>query len=212
MLAFVDEPVKPPVGVILAGGRGRRLGGEKASLILGGRPLLAYPVAAMQAALDEVAVVAKPDTVLPALPGVAVWREAPAPRHPLVGILAALRATRGRAVLVCAGDMPFVRPATLRGLAGAEAQGADAVVALGADGAGLQPLLARYEPAALARLEPAAAEGVAPMRAVVAALAPVRFVVADPVELLNVNTREDLARARALVELRRGEGQAGPGK
>ena len=61
-----------PVGVILAGGRGSRLGGEKATVQLGGRPLISYPLAAMKAAVGEAVVLAKPMTRLPALEGVRV--------------------------------------------------------------------------------------------------------------------------------------------
>ncbi|MGH2902423.1 MAG: NTP transferase domain-containing protein, partial [Solirubrobacteraceae bacterium] len=50
-----------PIGVILAGGKGRRLDGAKASALLGGRPLASYPVAAMRAAGLEALLVAKPD-------------------------------------------------------------------------------------------------------------------------------------------------------
>jgi GTP:adenosylcobinamide-phosphate guanylyltransferase len=49
--------------VVLAGGRGSRLGGEgKASLELAGRPMLAYVLEALNGALDEVAVAAKDST------------------------------------------------------------------------------------------------------------------------------------------------------
>ena len=52
--------------MVLAGGRGSRLGGEgKASLELAGRPMLAYVLEALSCALDEVAVGAKASTALP---------------------------------------------------------------------------------------------------------------------------------------------------
>src|SRR5438477_12761169 len=74
-----------PVGVILAGGAGRRIGGSKALVKLHGRPLISYPLAAMREALGDIAIVAKADTELPSLPGVTVWIEPDVPRHPLVG-------------------------------------------------------------------------------------------------------------------------------
>ena len=62
-----------PVGVVLAGGAGRRMGGAKATALLAGRPLVAWAVEALRAGgLDEVAVAAKASTVLPAL-DVPVW-------------------------------------------------------------------------------------------------------------------------------------------
>ncbi len=189
----MSDPERQPVGVILAGGRGRRLGGRKALVSLAGQPLILRPVAAMRAVLTDVAVVAKPDTALPDLAGIPVWSEPAEPSHPLVGIVHALRLAGGRAVLVCAADLPFVTPATLRALAAADAGGARAVIAA-VDGV-TQPLLGRYEPGCMAQLE-TAIEGRVAMRAVVAALGARPFEL-DARELFNVNTPEDLRRAEA---------------
>jgi molybdopterin-guanine dinucleotide biosynthesis protein A len=199
----VGEAGQLPIGAILAGGRGRRIGGEKATVELGDRPLVEWSLRTLQAGLPEVIVVAKPTTRLPPLPGVVVWREPAEPQHPLMGIVAALRAARGRAVLVCAVDLPFVQAGTVRALAAAEAGGAGAVVAVERGGGPLQPLLARYEPSALGVLE-AALQAERPLRATVEALGVTRFEVAAA-ELFNVNTREDLAAA-AIVAEQRGEG------
>ncbi len=64
----------------------------------------------------------------------------------------ALRRAGGRAVVVCAADMPFVGVELLRSLASADPAGSLAVVACDSAGA-LQPALARYEPGALEVLE-----------------------------------------------------------
>lgn len=70
------EPAPGPIGVVLAGGAGRRMGGAKASTPLAGRPLIAYPIAALRAVLAPVAVVAKRDSGLPPVGyGVEIWRE-----------------------------------------------------------------------------------------------------------------------------------------
>ena len=157
--------MREPIGVILAGGRGRRLGGAKA-LARAGRPApdLSRPLAALQAALGEVAVVAKPESRLPPLAGVAVWREPAEPHHPLVGIVHALACAHGRPVLVCAADMPFVTTEVLRALvaeptpAGCARRGGDLAER------GLQPLLGCYQPERAALLAAAALEGTAPVR------------------------------------------------
>ena len=92
------------IGVVLAGGAGRRIGGDKATVELEGRPLLHYPLSVLRAVLDEVAVVAKQSTVLPGLDvEIAIWLEPEEPRHPLAGIVHALRCARGRPVVVVAG-------------------------------------------------------------------------------------------------------------
>jgi molybdopterin-guanine dinucleotide biosynthesis protein A len=54
------EPGIATRGAVLAGGRGSRLGGAKASADLAGRPLISYPLAALEAAGLAPFVVAKP--------------------------------------------------------------------------------------------------------------------------------------------------------
>ncbi len=184
-----------PVGVILAGGVGRRIGGSKARVELCGRPLISYPLAALQAVLSEVVVLIKPDTELPALPGVTVWVESAEPQHPLVGITEALALAEGRAVVVCALDLPFVTPALISSIAAADPGSASAVIA--ADGDQIQPLLGCYEPAARSLLGEAFDR---PVRDAVAALGPRLLQVDDPQLLFNVNSPDDLLQAAATLD------------
>ena len=176
-----------PLGVVLAGGRATRLGGAKALASLDGRPLLTRPVEALRAALDEGVVVAKAGTPLPALE-VEVWVEPDEPRHPRAGLAHALARAGGRAILACAGDLPLVTPELVRRLAVCDAGGAPAVVPRA--GGRLQPLLARYEPAALEPLR-TAPPGEA-LTATVAALHPRVVELDDDAPFTNVNTPEDL--------------------
>ena len=106
-----------PIGVILAGGQGRRIGGSKAIVKLRGRPLIVYALEAVASVLGEVAVIAKPDTELPSLSGVTVWIEPEAPQHPVVGIKHALALANGRPVFICAADLPLVTPALIERIA-----------------------------------------------------------------------------------------------
>jgi molybdenum cofactor guanylyltransferase len=199
--------------VVLAGGRGRRLGGEgKAGTELVGRPLLAYVLDALTGALDEVAVAAKASTELPGsadgstlrVPGmgaVPLWIEPEEPRHPLAGLRFALERAEGRAVLACAVDLPLITPALVAEIATAEAHGAPAVVPV--TGERPQPLLARYEPEALAGLRVADDSG--SLTSAVMALEPRVIEPADPELFLNVNSVEDLeAAAWELRRRRRG--------
>jgi molybdopterin-guanine dinucleotide biosynthesis protein A len=187
-----------PIGVVLAGGAGRRMGGGKATVCLHDRPLLAYPVAALQVVLPEVVVVAKRDTELPPLPGVPIWTEPDEPRHSLTGIVHALAQADGRAVLVCAGDLPFATPALVRTLVRTDAGGAPAVVPRTARG--LQPLLARFEPAALAPLSAALRPPSAPLGETVEALAPRPLLVEDEQLFFSVDMPEDLLTAAGLID------------
>ena len=216
--AWVDE-LGPIVGAVLAGGAGRRLqagvaGGppSKATAFLAGRALVSYPLEALAAVCDRVAVVAKRQTDLPAdLASVERWNEPDEPRHPLTGIVHALERADGRPVLVCAADMPFVSPSAGRELIAA-ARGAGAkpsgpgrprpahalarrqapIAAVAEAGGELEPLLGVYRPEALPALRAATAD--APLRAVIEGLDPLR--VALPASVLrSVNTPADLEAA-----------------
>jgi molybdopterin-guanine dinucleotide biosynthesis protein A len=184
-----------PLGIVLAGGAGRRLGGAKAKAQLCGRPLISYPLRALEAVLGEAMVVAKADTELPDLGTGRVWIEREHGRHPLVGLIEALARAGGRDVVVCAVDLPLVTPALVASLAFHPAQRATAVLA--SHRGETQPLLARYGAHALAPLQ--AADPGIPLREAVQALSPTLFEVGDPVELFNVNTPADLERAAELL-------------
>jgi molybdopterin-guanine dinucleotide biosynthesis protein A len=200
MLRVKMSEISEPIGVVIAGGAGRRIGGDKAVLSLNGIPLIAYPVAALLAALPEVSVVAKADTALPPLPGVAVWIEPDEPRHPLTGIVHALELAAGRAVLVCAGDLPFVSASLVQELAHADAQGRPIVVPR--CGGRLQPLLARSEPTAHEPLAAALAtpDGPGPLTQLVEGLDPLVLERDDERPFFNVNAPEDLLTAAALLD------------
>lgn len=185
-----------PIGVLLAGGLGRRLGGAKANAELRGRPLVCYPAQALREVLDEVVIIAKADTVLPAIPGVAVWIEPAEPRHPIAGIVHALGLADGRAVLVCAADMPFVTPGLVSRIALTDPAGAPAVVPV--CGGELQPLLALYLPSAAAAFAAVGALGAGrPLRRDVDAIGPRLLEVEDHRAFFNVNTPADLRSAEA---------------
>ena len=180
------------IGAVLAGGRGRRLGGSKPSAELLGEPLASYPAAALAGVCERVAVVCKPDTELPELRGTERWDEPEQPQHPLTGIVHALERAGGP-VLVCAADMPFVTADALRTLLHA-AGAAPAVVAV-ADGV-LQPVLGLYAPAALERLRAAPPD--ASLTSTVESLEPARAAL-PPALVRSVDTPDELAEAEQLL-------------
>jgi molybdopterin-guanine dinucleotide biosynthesis protein A len=186
------------LGVVLAGGRGSRLGGAKPTAELAGRPLISYPLAALAEAGLEAVVVAKPDTDLPPLDA-DVLAEAAEPVHPLTGIVAALRQT-GRPIAVIGCDFPFVPAALLRALADAPEP-----LVVPAPGGEPQPLVARWTPALLPALD-AALDREEALRRTVAALSPRLLEDAqlapfgDPARIFfNVNTPADLRHAEGAV-------------
>lgn len=168
------------------------MGGAKPLADLGGRPLVAWPLAVAADAGLEAVVVAKAATALP--PGVLVWHEPAEPVHPLLGIVCALERA-ARPVLAVACDMPWVPGALLARLAA----GPPAAVRRGGR---LASFPARYAPADLPALRAALAredgvwrtlEALAPAALDEAELAPL----GDPASLLaSVNTPAELAAAR----------------
>jgi molybdopterin-guanine dinucleotide biosynthesis protein A len=175
-----------PLVAVLAGGAGRRMGAPKPLAPLGGRPLIAWPLAAAAAAGLGAVVVAKAGTALPPL-DVPVWHEPDAPQHPLLGIVTALERAGGPVIAVGC-DQPWVPPALLGALAAAHGPAAPLV------GGEPAPLPARYEPEALPALRSALAAE-APLRRTLAALHPARIAVADAGVLTSINTPAQLAAA-----------------
>ena len=176
------------IGAVLAGGSGSRIGGAKATAQLDGHALIRYPLAAALGALSSVAVVAKDGVELPQLDErVELWIEPDEPRHPVVGVIEALRRAEGRAVLIIACDLPLLTSDVVALIASADAEGSVAVLASAAGRP--QPLLARYEPAALELLLGFDTDG--PMTEQVMALLPT--LVEVPAEAsFNVNDLEQL--------------------
>jgi molybdopterin-guanine dinucleotide biosynthesis protein A len=190
----------PPVGAVLAGGRGNRIGGAKALVELAGAPLISYPLAAVEQAGLEPVVVAKRHSELPPL-SCRVIREPAQPRHPLCGIVAALRYAGPRPLVVVGCDMPFADAGLLAWLGSAPEP-----LVVPSVGDRLQALLARYDSALLPALEEALADGRA-LRPALESLQPRTIAEAelarfgDPRRLcFNVNTPTDVEEAERLLE------------
>jgi len=187
------------IGVVLAGGAGTRMArpgsdrarGAKPAVELAGRPLIAWPAAALAVVADPVVVVCKASTKLPELDGVERWDEPEKPRHPLVGIVHALERAQAP-VLVCAADMPFVTADACRALIAGAAGATSAHAAVALSEERLQPVFAVYAPSALESLRAANAE--ASLTAAVEQLEPVRVAVPPPL-VRSVNTPDELAAA-----------------
>lgn len=190
---------KAPIVAVLAGGAGRRLGGDKALVPLGGQALISYPLQAAAKAGIEAIVVAKQASRLPPLSCELVL-DAQETSHPLCGVIAALEHAGGRPVVTLACDMPFLAPSLIAWLA---QQPTSAVVEL--DGR-LQPLLARYEPTMMPVLAHALREGASAQSVLLRAGVPqvgerelARF--GDPSRLcFNVNDSCDLELAEVLLD------------
>ena len=114
---MTDSETRETTGIILTGGEGQRLGGNKALLELGGRSLLARAVAKVRPLCAEVIVVG----------GLSAADQVPGTRfvadiHPghgaLGGIHAGLQASYTEYSLVVGCDMPFLNSDLLRYMIG----------------------------------------------------------------------------------------------
>ena len=191
--------MEPLIGALLAGGTGSRLGGDKAVADLNGRPLAAYALDALRLHTDRQVFVARADTVLPDL-GIETWVEPDSIRHPLTGIVHALRHARGP-VVVLAADMPLITGEIMRAIA------LEPGTHIALAGGKMQPLCARYEPGALAALADFG-DGDRLTRKVLA-LDPEIVEFEDGESFLNVNTPADLAEAARILS-RRSSSWSGP--
>jgi molybdopterin-guanine dinucleotide biosynthesis protein A len=199
------RPSARPTGVILAGGRASRFSGAAKGLeSIGGVRIVDRVAAELRRQCDDLLLVANDPRAPDWLPGVRTVPDVRANFGALGGIHAALFHVRAP-VLVVAWDMPFVTAALLGELARAAGPGVTAVIPEAASGR-IEPLCAWYSPALLpaieARLEVGLrrANGLGDLDgARRLPLAEVRRF-GDPARLfMNVNTAEDLARARTLT-------------
>lgn len=190
------------MGVILAGGPGRRIGGNKASVALNGEPLVHHALRAMREVVTDVAIIAKPQTMLPRLEGAMVWVEPEEPVHPMLGVGEALALAGGRPVLVCPLDMPFLSPSLLGALCGADREARPAVMARCREIN--HPLVALYLPAAAPALQQVAA-GRMPLEDLAGALGPklVEVDADDELELFDIDTPDDLLQASGMLDMQR---------
>jgi len=119
--ANAADPRPQATGIVLAGGVGRRFGGDKLAAELDGRPLLHHAILAVAAVTCEIVVVVAPGAPAPPLPAdagvpIRVTHDAVAGEGPLAGLAAGLAAAREPLALVVGGDQPSLRPALLAAL------------------------------------------------------------------------------------------------
>jgi molybdenum cofactor guanylyltransferase len=170
---------------VLAGGRSRRMGRDKAQLPYRGGTLAGAVMKSVKAAAGSAILVGRPDLGgIPDLyPG----------EGPLGGILTALHHTAAEWNLIVACDMPETDPAFLRSLLdAAEARGC-AVLLPYSHGGRPEPLCAIYRRDALDSLRQRFEAGVRKITAALDGLTVARFDAADDLSFQNVNTPEDWA-------------------
>lgn len=100
-------------GILLAGGRSRRMGKDKRFLSVGEHTLLERSLAALQGVFQSVSIVVGDDsaTIETATP---VWRDLISNRGSLGGIYTGLKLSRTPYIFAVACDMPFISPIVIQ--------------------------------------------------------------------------------------------------
>ena len=193
-------------GIVLAGGRSQRLGRDKALETIGGQPLVRRVIDRISQVTEEVVVVAAEQSQADALPLEEGYRVA-LDRYPgggaLGGIFTGLAAAQHQWGIAVACDMPFLNVGLLRRMLCLR-QGADAVVPMLRGW--LEPTHAIYSKACLPFMEQRLLAGDPKIsrffdKVRVAYLPEEEIAAIDPdfLSFFNVNTPQDLARARELA-------------
>lgn len=184
------------VGVVLAGGSGRRMGGPKASLELDGTTLAARAASVLRPLSDLVLVSVSPGAPV-AVAGIpAVEDDPPAGRGPLAGLRASYARAGTADLLVLACDYPFVSGPLLRAVLSAARAGDDVVFPSEQSGRD-HPLVGLWRRSAEAAVADALARDSLSVRGVLGSLRVRRFRQADNPGLdlahllANWNTPED---------------------
>jgi molybdopterin-guanine dinucleotide biosynthesis protein A len=189
-------------GIVLAGGRSRRMGTDKAWLDWYGRPLVAHVAAALRAAGCAEVLAVGGDAARMSAHGLRPVPDAMPGEGPLQGLAAGLAAAAHPLALVVACDMPHLEPAALALLARLAA-GHDAAVPWIEPG-GWEPLHAAYGRSCLPAIRVRLAAGERRMTCFygdvrVRAVSAGELAAADPslASLRSVNTPGELAAARS---------------
>ena len=189
-------------GVVQAGGKSTRMGGNPKALIeLGGRSIVERVVAALTPAVDDVLVVTNTPELYAFL-GLPMVADVYPDHGSLGGIYSGLRAA-GEIAFTVACDMPFLHPEVVRLVVERAGEGDVVIPRVGEQ---LEPMHAAYSQTCLPPIEARLRAGrlkivgfFDDVRVVEIGAAEVaRF--RDPaIAFMNVNTPDELERARALV-------------
>jgi molybdenum cofactor guanylyltransferase len=190
------------VGLVLAGGRSVRFGGEKAVALLEGRTLLAWAADRLRSVCKDVAINVRPETeaeaVAASLGYTTLYDEAGDALGPLAGVKVGLiwAAEQGASTLaVSPCDAPLLPDDLYVRLL----EGADGGAAMAETSDGRQPLCALWPVSALPAVREALADGAHPPTWQMLERVGARKVLFErPEAFANINTRDDLAAAESL--------------
>lgn len=185
-------------GIILAGGASRRMGQNKAELVLDGKTLLEWQT-------DKLRALGMEDIMLsgagcPVLPGTRVVPDEFPGSGPLAGLHACLKAAQNPACLVVSVDVPLMPVSGLASLCRAHRGG----VTVLRHGEWEEPLIGVYDRTAAQRIPALLEQGRRSVRSLKTVVAWNAVDYLGPEELLvNCNTPKDFIRAEQLLHEQR---------
>jgi molybdenum cofactor guanylyltransferase len=191
-------------GAVLAGGRSRRLGRDKATFPIAGRPLAHWVKDAISPLVAECWLVTNQPVAHLEL-GIPLAIDLLPGRGALGGLFSVMLIARGDYVLLSACDTPFIQPNLLEAMLHTCKRGQDAVICRSSRG--LEPLPGVYSCRLLQRLETQVIQGEdLRLRTLLTAcrtriLRPEEIDIHDAEEqsFFNINTPADAARATGLA-------------
>ena len=200
-------------GLVLAGGKSRRMGEDKAMLIYDGQKQIHRMYYLLRTFCTQVYVSLRADQIhlpgyadLPQLPDLPDYAEA----GPLSGILSALTQVPDQPWLIVACDLPFVTEATVRNLIENRRAERIATAYRNEDFGFPEPLCAIYEPQSRGILESAYHNKTFCPREILSASAPHVLDVPERGALSNVNTRDERHLAEQRIKEQNGKDYGAP--
>ena len=193
--------------IILAGGKRRRLGTDKTVVAFGGKRLTEIVLEAVSVVADDVVIVTNSPQLFSGLPA-RFTQDVQVGAGPLGGILSGLLVSEQLYNLVVACDMPFLNVELLRYMS-SQTEGYDVVIPR-LEG-WLEPLHAIYSKACIEPIRALLDQGNFKILEFLGEVR-VRYIEQEEIErfdplhlsFLNINTPEDLQRARDELERRQG--------
>jgi len=197
--------------VILAGGKGDRIGGNKPFMKLGGRSLILYVLEVTSNVSDEVVVVVDRDrlrrseALLPK--DIKVVMDITSGRGPLIGVYSGLKHLRSEYAVVLPCDSPFIHEGVLKYLI-SRVEGMDAVIPLWPNGY-IEPLHSIYNVSAALKASERTMEEekfrIYNMiesfeRTIYVPMEKLRKFDPDLLTFFNINSTEDLKDAEAILK------------
>jgi len=183
------------LGVVLAGGAGRRMGRSKGDLVLEGRPLAERAARTLAPVCGSVLISVAPGAVNPAPNWTAVEDAPPAGRGPLAGLHAAFLSSGSADLVVLACDYPELSTELLRAVLAQAPEDADCVFPTDPKGRD-HPLVGLWRRGTLDEIESSLASNIYQVRAVLAGLRVHRV---HPADLFGLDVAAELRNMNELA-------------